>query len=232
MASGRLRNGKQIKTPEGGRRDNKAVLRDDGSPRDKKADARDPRAGPPYDKAGRTSQSSKLELDRGQRTGKPSLLGAALKLLAVRSRSEADLRAKLFEKQPGDSRAIDACMTRLKEMGLVDDLRFAESYTRSRIAIKAVGRTRLARELAARRVDRETIRKALDLVFEQEGEDELIDRAIRKHVRMHGRPNDRAAAKKLFSHLARLGFEFDLIRRKMKSISNSESDDAGSDDGQ
>src|SRR5262249_11427523 len=140
------------------RRDEKAGLRDEKvSPRDEKADTRDPGAGAPYEKTGRTSQSSKL--DREERTRKPPLLGAALKLLAVRSGSEADLRARLFEKQPGDSRAIDACMTRLKELGLVDDLRFAESYARSRIAIKAVGRSRLARELAARRVDRETIRK-------------------------------------------------------------------------
>jgi SOS response regulatory protein OraA/RecX len=53
----------------------------------------------------------------------------------------------------------------------------------------------------------------------------LIDFAIRRHARLHGRPHDRRAAKKLFDHLARRGFDFELIRSKLRSLSSSTGED-------
>jgi SOS response regulatory protein OraA/RecX len=81
-----------------------------------------------------------------------------------------------------------------------------------------VGRARLARELVLKKVDRKTIDHALDRVFADSAEDELIDRAIQKRIRSHGRPGDRGEAKRMFDHLARLGFEFDLIVRKLDAL--------------
>ncbi|HMG32755.1 MAG TPA: regulatory protein RecX [Blastocatellia bacterium] len=196
MASGRIRNGEQIKRRR-----------------------REP---------GGAGNSSSLQQtlaptpDSSQQGTNQKLLARALKLLTVKSRSEAELRGRLLEKHPVDPVAVEACITRLKEMGLVDDLRFAENYARSRVAVKPVGRSRLARELSARKIDRTTIDRAIDLAFEQQGEDELIDKAIRKHLRLHGYPGDTAGSRKLFSHLVRLGFEFDLVRRKMRSISSGD----------
>ena len=60
--------------------------------------------------------------------------------------------------------------------------------------------------------------EALDLVFGEAPEESLIDRAIARRIRTHGRPGDRAAAKRLFDHLARLGFEYELIARKLSGL--------------
>ena len=106
----------------------------------------------------------------------------------------------------------------MKEMGYVDDARFAESYASHRISVRPVGRARLARELTMKKIERKTIDRALDMVFVDTAEDDLIDRAIQKRIRTHGRPADRGDNKRMFDHLARLGFEFDLIIRKLNAL--------------
>ena len=143
---------------------------------------------------------------------------AALKILASRARSENQLRERLLAKPWADREAVEDCITRLKELGYVNDSRFAHSYASSRLSLRAVGRGRLARELRAKRVSGKTIDEALDLVFDEVGEESLIDRAIRKRIRTHGRPTDRASAKRMFDHLVRLGFEYDLIIRKLRAL--------------
>jgi SOS response regulatory protein OraA/RecX len=81
-----------------------------------------------------------------------------------------------------------------------------------------LGRARLARELALKKVPRVTAEEALDAVFGESAEEMLIDRAIARRLRTHGRPADRAAAKRMFDHLARLGFEYDLLVKKMSGL--------------
>lgn len=143
---------------------------------------------------------------------------AALKMLAARPRTEMQLRERLMQKPWANRKLIDECIRRLKEMGYVNDGRFAESYASHRLSVRPVGRSRLARELALKKVDRKTIDLTLDQVFDDDAEDGLIDRAIQKRIRTHGRPADRGDAKRMFDHLARLGFEFDLIIRKLAAL--------------
>ena len=60
--------------------------------------------------------------------------------------------------------------------------------------------------------------EALDEAFEEVDEESLIDRAIEKRIRTHGRPENRNDAKRMFDYLARLGFGYDLIRRKLQAL--------------
>ena len=143
-------------------------------------------------------------------------MAAALRLLAARPRSESQLRERLLER--ADRELVDECIARLKEMGYIDDLRYAESYASHRVRNKSVGRSRVARELAGREVSKDVIDEALDSVFEETQEETLIDRAIEKRIRLRGRPTDANDAKKMFAHLMRLGFGYDLIMRKLRAI--------------
>ena len=145
-------------------------------------------------------------------------MATALKILAARSCSEGELRDKLAAKGWAEASAIENCIERLKELNYVNDDLFAPSYARYRVGLKPLGRARLARELALRKVSQTRIDNALDLVFGEVGEESLIDRAIERRIRTHGRPVDRAAAKRMFDHLGRLGFEYDLISRKLRAI--------------
>lgn len=143
---------------------------------------------------------------------------AALRMLSSRSYSEGQLRERLLTKHSAEAGTVDECITRLKEMGYVNDDTFAHNYASSRVRTKAVGRSRLARELATKKVSRERIDEALNTVFAEVTEEALIDRAIDRRLRTHGSPMDRAASKRMFEHLARLGFEYDLIIRKMRAL--------------
>ena len=143
---------------------------------------------------------------------------AALNMLAARSCSEGQLRDRLKAKGWAEAGLVEDCIKRLKELGYVNDDSFARSYATYRVGSKALGRARLARELAARKVSRNSIDGALDLVFGEAPEETLIDRAIGRRIRTHGRPADRAAAKRMFDHLARLGFDYDLIVRKLSGL--------------
>jgi regulatory protein len=145
-------------------------------------------------------------------------MASALRILSARSRSEGDLRDRLITRQGYEVDAVENCITRLKELSYVDDDRFAQSYASYRVGLKPLGRTKLERELKLKKVPTKSIRAALDLVFGEVGEESLIDKAIRGRIRTHGRPADRAAAKRMFDHLARRGFQYDLIIKKLRAL--------------
>ena len=156
------------------------------------------------------------------------IMARALNILAARPRSESQLRERLLAKEWARPELVDECIARLKELGYVNDDLFAHSYASSRVNARPIGRSRVARELAGKKVARKTIDEALDTVFEEVGEEALIDRAIQKRIRTHGRPTDRASAKRMFDHLARLGFGYDLIIKKLQALkAEIEEDDEG-----
>jgi len=145
-------------------------------------------------------------------------MAAALRILAARSCSEGQLRDRLSAKVWAQTGLVEDCIKRLKELGYVNDDLFARSYANHRVSSKPLGRARLARELAFKKVARASIDGALDKVFDEAPEETLIDRAIARRLRTHGRPADRSASKRMFDHLARLGFEYDLILRKLGDL--------------
>jgi regulatory protein len=149
----------------------------------------------------------------------------ALNILAARPRSEAQLRERLLAKEWATAELVDQCVARLKELGYVNDATFAESYANYRMAARPVGRQRLRRELVQKRVAPHTIDRALDEAYEETSEETLIDRALAKRLRAHGRPADRQSAKRLFDHLMRLGFAYDLITRKLRELQADASDE-------
>lgn len=146
------------------------------------------------------------------------IFARAINILAARPRSERQLRERLLAKPWAEPLLVDECIAKLKELGYVNDNLFAHNYASSRVNVKPVGRSRLARELAGKKVERQMINNALDTVFEEVGEGTLIDRAIEKRIRTRGRPKDRNDAKRMFDYLARLGFGYDLIIKKLQAL--------------
>ena len=149
----------------------------------------------------------------------------AAKLLAARPRSVEELRECLLQGRGATKAIVESVIQRLSEYGYLDDARFAQSYASLRVQQRPIGRQRLRRDLWLKKIDKATANEALDLVFAATPEEELIDRAIEKRIRLRGRPRTRAETKKLFDHLLRQGFAFELIREKLRAISNSEFDE-------
>ena len=149
----------------------------------------------------------------------------AAKLLAAKQRSVEELREKLSTTRGATKAMVDEAIGRLREYGYLDDAKFAQNYASLRLRERPIGRRRLERDLWLKKVDKKTAETALDEVFESTPEDDLIDRAIAKRVRLRGKPKTREEAKKLFDHLLRQGFEFELVSEKVRALAKSESDD-------
>src|SRR2546423_10110143 len=149
----------------------------------------------------------------------------AAKLLAAKPRSVEELRERLLEKQWTDEATVDAVIAKLREYGYLNDERFAFGYASYRVRQKPAGRQRLARDLQMKTVARRTPDEALHLVFEETPEEELIDRAIEKRIRLRGRPQTRPETKSLFDHLLRQGFSYDLVMSKVRAASVITADD-------
>jgi regulatory protein len=142
----------------------------------------------------------------------------ALRILAVKPRSEAELRERLLRVEGAGEDLVTDCMERLRRMGYINDRAFAESFLNQRTAARPLGRRRLERELANKKVSSDTARRALDRLADQTSDEVLIDRAIAKRLRSSSAPSDRQSARRWFSHLARLGFEYELIARKLREL--------------
>jgi regulatory protein len=154
-------------------------------------------------------------------------LQRAVKLLAAKPRSIEELRERLLEKGWTDEAAADYALAKLKEYGYLDDERFAFGFASYRVRQKPVGRQRLARDLQTKKISKETADAALELVYQETPEEELIQRAIEKRIRLRGRPTTRQETKSLYDHLLRLGFTYDLIIRKVREASAAADVDEG-----
>jgi len=149
------------------------------------------------------------------------------KLLAAKQRSVEELRERLLEGRGATPQIVDTVIDRLREYGYLDDARFAQSYASLRVQQRPIGRQRLQRDLWLKKIDKQTVDSALDQIFEQTPEEELIQKAIAKRVRLRGKPKTREDAKKLFDHLLRQGFAFELVSEKVRAISRGDVDEIG-----
>ena len=146
-------------------------------------------------------------------------------MLAAKPRSVEELRERLFEGRGATKAIVESVIDRLREYGYLDDARFAQSYASLRVQQRPVGRQKLQRDLWLKKIDKKTADEALDQVFAAAPEAELIDRAIEKRLRLRGKPKTRADAKKLFDHLLRQGFGFELVSEKVRAASKSDVDE-------
>jgi regulatory protein len=140
---------------------------------------------------------------------------AAGKLLAVRARSESELRDRLLAKEfPEDE--IEAALTRLRELRLIDDAAFAADWVEQRATSKGLGPDRLRIELKAKGIAREVI----DAALAECGTDhlakarELAAQQIRKVVHL---PLPRQAAR-LQGFLARRGFSAEVVDSAVRAV--------------
>ncbi|HEX2268361.1 MAG TPA: regulatory protein RecX [Pyrinomonadaceae bacterium] len=148
----------------------------------------------------------------------------AVKLLAAKPRSVAELRERLLRGKGANKSAVETVISRLKEYGYLDDERFAFSYASSKVKQRPIGRRRLQRDLKLKQVENSVAEETLELVYAETPEEQLIDRAIEKRIRLRGRPQTRAEAKSLFDHLLRQGFEFELVSEKVRSVTRYDDD--------
>lgn len=137
---------------------------------------------------------------------KLSLKGRALKLLAAREHSRAELERKLapHEETPGElARVLDELQTR----GFISEARVVESVLHRRAA--RLGAARVRQELQAKGISAEAVAQAVQALRVTE-----VERAREVWRRRFGAPApDPAGRVKQMRFLAARGFSGEVIRR-------------------
>jgi len=148
----------------------------------------------------------------GDKEAPPDPLTAALRMLARRSYSVAEMRRALEKKYP-DSSQVPKAIARLRELHYLDDKKFAEHYASSLVRNRAYGRYRIRRELKAKLVDYRQIEPALQQAFGETSERELLEQALAKKLRTLRLPLTRPRFHSLCQSLLRRGFNSgDIIK--------------------
>lgn len=143
-------------------------------------------------------------------------LPTALRMLARRAYSIAEMRRTL-ERKFGAGPPVDAAIARLRELGLLDDKKFAREHAASLARNRAFGRRRIERELKSKLVDYRYVESALDQAFEETSEHALLEKALDKKLRHVRLPLTRSKLYALCQSLARLGFRSDDIMKVVRA---------------
>src|SRR5258708_11196880 len=85
-----------------------------------------------------------------------TLFNRAVKLLAAKPRSLAEMRDRLLKPIGIDPGIVETVLKRLVEYGYLNDERFAFGYASYRLRHKPIGSRRLQLDLSLKKVDRET----------------------------------------------------------------------------
>lgn len=157
-------------------------------------------------------------------------MNRAIKLLAAKPRSVRELRERLLEKLWTDEAIVDGVIEKLKDYKYLDDEQFASDLAVSKLRQKPQGKRRLQQAMSQKKLDKEIVDQAISEAFERLPEEDLIDQAIAKRLRLKGKPETREDTKKFYDHLLRQGFGYDLIREKMSSIAEGRFHGDGGDE--
>lgn len=143
-------------------------------------------------------------------------LNQAYRLLAVRDRSEDELRARLRIKGYG-KRRIDEVIASLKGKGYIDDNRFAKDWIQSRSLCNQKGAFAIRDELLKKGIDKALIE---DIMKDEGGynEYEAAKALAAKKIESLGDAGGVKIKKSVYSYLARRGFSFDVINEIVDSL--------------
>ena len=142
----------------------------------------------------------------------------AVNLLTYKARSIEEMRARLLEKVWTNEEIVESVIEKLKKYNYLNDDEFARSFASAKLRQKAIGKRRLEQDLYRKKLDKETISRAVESAFEETPESEVIVRAIEKRLRSKGHPESQREQQNFFGYLVRLGFSYDLIRENMEKI--------------
>ncbi len=126
---------------------------------------------------------------RSPKTRKPpapldvaGLLAYSARVLTARAQTTSELRQKLT-RRAAERSDVDEVIRRLKENGYLNDQRFAESFANWRRDNEGFGKTRVVRDLMARRVAPELAKKATETAYSGSDETALIEQFLQRKFR-------------------------------------------------
>jgi regulatory protein len=140
---------------------------------------------------------------------------AALRMLARRELSEAQVRQRLARRQHHPE-AIDAAIDRLKGARSIDDDRTAAAIARTELSVRGRGRLRVRRQIEAAGIAPAIAQRAVDDAFAEVDDQALLEGALDRRLR--GRPTiaDDREMQRLYRYLIGQGFDSDRVLRALR----------------
>lgn len=159
-------------------------------------------------------ENSSQTQDKAQSLAATEASAATQKALALLARCEqcrAGLARKLLAK--GFSKdTVEGVLDALEERDFLSDRRFARAWLNSRRIGHYEGRSRLLSELAARGIDKEISKEAVDSFFDEFDEEEICRKAAKKFV-AQGKSGE-----KLMASMQRAGFSWKMSAAALRDV--------------
>lgn len=155
----------------------------------------------------------------------PTAMSWALSLLARQARSEQEMRQRLvprFGPQPSEE-----AITRLKELGYLDDESLARSWIAGRRGKRAAGPRRLRSELAAKGVRPEIIQAAVAGISEADQLAQAKAVALDLLAKARGDQSPARVRQRVYAALLRRGFDHE---RAATALAQAQRDRGGPPD--
>lgn len=178
--------------------------------------------------------------ERGAVDDPAVVLDAAARFLEARSRSVAEVRRRLG-RAGYRTELIEGAITRLGELGMLDDEAFGRAWVESRDRARPRGEIALRRELALKGIERTIVDELLDerrspggVAPDGAGVDlETARRLLQRNERSLARVTDpRLRRQRAYALLARNGFDPDTCRQaSAEAMAAGEATDASDDAG-
>lgn len=144
-----------------------------------------------------------------------------LNYLSYRPRTESEIRRYLADFELS-SAAIERIVSRLTELGLIDDAKFIELWVESRVATNPMGWRRLAAELLQKGIDKSLVTVKLSELAKKYDEQQLAINLAMKQMRRYQKLEEQKRIRKLAEYLQRRGFAFDVIRTAVQTALEGE----------
>jgi len=157
--------------------------------------------------SGQEFESARLE-ELKKISGDDKIYGNALRYVAIRPRSEWELRTYLQRKM-AEEPVIQDVIGRLQKVGLLDDEAFARAWAANRRLLKNISKRRLRLELQQKHVPGQVI----DTIMrdDETNERDVLRDIIEKKKQRYPDQN------KLMQYLARQGFNYDDIKNALNN---------------
>ena len=154
----------------------------------------------------------------GQKTLSP--MDYAMKYLTLKDRTVSEVQTYLDGKEFGEA-DVDATVERLKELGLLNDARYAQRFVETRLAAKPVSKRHLREQMKGHGLCDADIEAALD-PLDTESEEANANAVALKFARQFRTLDPQKRRERVLSRLVARGYAYDTARKAYESVLSAE----------
>ena len=141
-------------------------------------------------------------------------MDAALRFLGARARTVREVERHLDNCEYGEVEVYET-VERLKALGLLDDVAFANEFVRTRLATKPISRAHLREQLLSHETQTEAIEQALSGI-DEETQQRMAIATAEKYARQYDRLSDQERDEMVIRRLLARGYSYDEARAALR----------------